>query len=108
MAERNLAELKTLLHPNALFVHMGGNFDKATELAIIEKGDIQYKHADIQERHVRIAANTALVVSKVQMTSIVHGNEVSFLFTVTETFTQEQGQWQLLALVFTKLLDNPA
>jgi hypothetical protein len=47
MADKNADALKEIFHPNAMFVHMGGYWDCAQELATIGGGFIHYKHAEV-------------------------------------------------------------
>ncbi len=47
MSERNIDALDALFHEKSVFVHMGGAWDKAREIEIIESRGIHYKKADI-------------------------------------------------------------
>lgn len=102
MADKNVTELATLFHKDAMFVHMGGSWGRTAELFTIEKGGIWYKHADVHRMEPRISGNTAVVYSDIQLTSEVGGHEVSFPFLVSETYTKVDGVWKLLTLAFTK------
>lgn len=102
MAAKNVTELATLFHKDAMFVHMGGSWGRSDELKVIESGGIWYKHADVHYAEVRISGNTAVVYSDIVLTSEVGGHEVSFPFYVTEVYTREGDAWKLVTLAFSR------
>lgn len=104
MAERKIDSLEALFHEKAVFVHMGGTMTKEHELNVIKTGAIQYKQADIQEVSVQFIGNTAILLNKIRLLAVVGGNEVTNPFTVTEVYVQQNGQWTLGSMSFTKLL----
>lgn len=104
MAERKVDALDALFHENAVFVHMGGSWGKAQELEIIRSGGIHYKKADIHEVSVNIIENTAILLNRITLLAVVGGNEVINPFEVTEVYVQQEDNWQLASLSFTKLL----
>jgi 4-carboxymuconolactone decarboxylase len=104
MAERNVDSLNLLFDEKAKFVHMGATFTKAQELNVIKEGNIQYKKADIEETSVQFIDNTAILLNKIKLTAIVGGNEVVNPFVVTEVYVQQNGNWTLGSMSFTKLL----
>ena len=106
MADKNVEELNKLFNEKAVFVHMGGTMTKAHELDIIKAGGIQYKKADIEESSVQILGNTAILLNKIKLTAIVGGNEVINPFVVTEVYTNENKNWTLSSMSFTKLLSQ--
>lgn len=105
MADKNIVELKNLFHDNAMFVHMGGSWSKEAELTAIEKGYIWYKHANIHSQDVKFADGTAFVYSNIHLTSEVGAHEVTFSFMVSEVYVKNSSEWQLAALIFTKLME---
>lgn len=106
MSECNLDELTKLFHDDAVFVHMGATFSKAQELDVIKTGYIQYKHAEIFESSVRFIGNTAILLNRIRMDSIVDGKEVSNPFQVTEVYVKSNGDWKLGSLSFTRLVTH--
>jgi 4-carboxymuconolactone decarboxylase len=104
MAERNVDSLNLLFNEKAKFVHMGATFTKAQELNVIKEGNIQYKKADIEETSVQFMDNTAILLNKIKLTAIVDGNEVVNPFVITEVYVQQNGNWTLGSMSFTKLL----
>ena len=104
MAERQTDRLAGLFHDQAVFVHMGATMTRAQELDVIAGGQIQYKHAEIEEASVRIAGDTAVVLNKLRLTAIVGDNEVVNPFVVTEVYVRQDAGWKLLSLSFTRLL----
>jgi 4-carboxymuconolactone decarboxylase len=104
MSERNVDSLNLLFNEKAMFVHMGATFTKAQELNVIKEGNIQYKKAEIQETSVQFIDNTAILLNKIKLTAIVGGNEVVNPFVVTEVYIQQNGNWTLGSMSFTKLL----
>jgi hypothetical protein len=106
MADKNRDQLDELFHEKAMFVHMGGSWDKERELDIIESGGIWYKKADIHEVSVKIINHTAILLNRITLVAEVGGNEVSNPFEVTEVYIKQDGIWKLGSLSFTKLM-NP-
>jgi hypothetical protein len=104
MSEREVDTLDALFHEKAVFVHMGGSWGKEKELEIIKSGGIHYKKADIHEVSVNIIDNTAVLLNRITLLAVVGGNEVTNPFVVIEVYVQQDGNWKLASLSFTKLL----
>ena len=106
MADKDIAKLSPLFHPQAKFVHMSGTWNTPRELEIIQSGSIWYKKADVKDTAIEIVDNTALVWNRITLHAVVGGNEVSTEFTVTEVYQRESTAWQLLALTFSSVRDT--
>jgi hypothetical protein len=104
MSDRNAETLDALFHEKSVFVHMGGSWGKAQELNIIKSGGIHYKKADIHEVSVNIIDNTAVLLNRITLLAVVGGNEVINPFMVTEVYVQQESNWKLASLSFTRLL----
>ena len=104
MADKNVEKLNDLVDEKAMFVHMGGSFDKRRELEIIQTGFVWYKQVDIHKVSVNIINSTAILLNKITLSAVVNEHEVITEFEVTEVYIQQQGGWKLGALSFTKLL----
>ena len=104
MAERDVDALDALFHEKAVFVHMGGAWGKEQELDIIRGGGIHYKKADIHEVSVEIIGTTAILLNRITLLAVVGGNEVINPFMVTEVYVQQDDNWKLASLSFTRLL----
>lgn len=104
MSECNMETLDALFHEKSVFVHMGGSWGKEREIEIIKSGGIHYKKADIHEVSVNIIDNTAVLLNRITLLAVVGGNEVINPFMVTEVYVQQEGDWKLASLSFTKLL----
>jgi Domain of unknown function (DUF4440) len=102
--ERQLADLSNLFHEKAVFVHMGATLSKNEEIDVIKNESIVYKHVDIQETSVRLLDTTAILLNKVRLVAVVGGNEVTNPFVVTEVYVQQENQWKLASMSFTRLL----
>ncbi len=105
MSDKNVEVLEELFHENSVFVHMGGSWGKEQEIDIIRSGGIHYKKADIHEVSVNVIGNTAILLNRITLLAVVGGNEVTNPFMVTEVYKQENGDWKLASLSFTKLLN---
>lgn len=105
MADKNADALANLFHKEAVFVHMGGSWGKEQEVNVIKNGMIHYKHANISEVSVRFISNTAIVLTKMNLTAVVGGNEVVNPFIVTEMYVYADGAWQLGSLSFTRTME---
>lgn len=104
MSERKVDSLDALFHEKAVFVHMGATMTKPQELEVIRSGGIQYKTVEIQEASVRFIDKTAVLLNKIRLVAIVGGNEVTNPFMVTEVYVQQNSNWKLVSLSFTRLL----
>ena len=88
---------------------MGGYWDCAQELATIG-GFIHYKHAEVYGVDVKqINEDNWAVYSTIKLDATLGGgdNVVTTPFFVTQTFTREDGQWRLTAMVFTTRTSGP-
>lgn len=106
MADKDIAKLTPLFHPQAKFVHMSGTWTTARELEIIETGSIWYKKADVKDTAIEIVGNTAIVWNRITLTANVIGNDVVTEFTVTEVYQKEGSDWNMLALTFSSVRDT--
>lgn len=106
MADKDIAKLTPLFHPQAKFVHMSGTWTTARELEIIETGSIWYKKADVKDTAIEIVGNTAIVWNRITLTANVRGSDVVTEFTVTEVYQKEATAWKMLALTFSSVRDT--
>ena len=104
MSERKVDSLDALFHEKAVFVHMGATMAKTQELEVIRSGGIQYKTVEIQEASVQFIDKTAVLLNKIRLVAVVGGNEVTNPFMVTEVYVQQNSNWKLASLSFTRLL----
>ena len=76
MADKNADALKEIFHPNAMFVHLGGYWDCAQELATIGGGFIHYKHAEVYGVDVKqINADNWAVYSTIKLDAALGGGD---------------------------------
>lgn len=106
MADKDIAKLTPLFHPQAKFVHMSGTWTTPRELEIIETGSIWYKKADVKDTAIEIVGNTAIVWNRITLTANVRGSDVVTEFTVTEVYQKEGAAWKMLALTFSSVRDT--
>ena len=104
MSERRVDSLDALFHEKAVFVHIGATMTKTQELEVIRSGGIQYKTVEIQDASVRFIDKTAIVLNKIRLVAVVGGNEVTNPFMVTEVYVQQNSNWKLVSVSFTRLL----
>lgn len=104
MANKNVDSLNVLFDDKAMFVHMGGSWGKAQELATIKSGGIWYKHAEIYGVIVNIIDNTAILLNDIDLVAEVGGRVVTNPFMVTEVYVKENGEWKMGSLTFSHLL----
>ncbi|MFD2200984.1 nuclear transport factor 2 family protein [Shivajiella indica] len=106
MADKDIAKLTPLFHPQAKFVHMSGTWTTARELEIIETGSIWYKKATVHDTAVELVGNTAVVWNRITLESVVRGNDAKVEFTVTEVYHKEGSDWQMLAMTFSSVRET--
>ncbi len=106
MSAKDVAWLDGLFHDDAVFVHMGATFTKGEELDVIRTGRIHYREAVIEEISSRTIGPTGIVLTTLEMESVVDGNEVTNPFAVTETYVHAGDAWRLAAMSFTRLINR--
>jgi Domain of unknown function (DUF4440) len=84
MSAQDVAPLAVLFNEAAVFVHMGATFSKEEELDVIKTGRIHYRDVELKDVSVRFIGSTAIVLTTLQLGSVVDGNEISNPFVVTE------------------------
>jgi len=104
MSDKNVDSLATLFHEKSMFVHMGGSWGKTQEIKVIKEGTIWYKKAEVYSVTVNIIDNTVILLNDIDLAAVVGGNEVINPFMVTEVYVNENGQWRMGSLTFSKLL----
>ncbi|HEX6759376.1 MAG TPA: nuclear transport factor 2 family protein [Propionibacteriaceae bacterium] len=95
-----------LFNETAVFVHMGATFSKEEELDVIKTGRIHYRDVELKDVSVRFIGSTAIVLSTLQLGSVVDGNEVSNPFVVTEVYVQQAEGWTLASMSFTRVVTH--
>lgn len=103
MAEKDVNNLAKLFDEKAMFVHMGGTWGKATELATIAEGGIWYKNATVHAVSVNIFGKSAVLLNDIDLVAVVGGKEVVNPFMVTEVYTKQKGKWTMASLTFSLL-----
>ncbi len=104
MADKAVDSLNVLFDEKSMFIHMGGSWGKAQELATIKGGGIWYKKAEIYSVIVNLFGNTAILLNDIDLEAVVGGNTVTNPFMVTEVYIKENGKWKMGSLTFSHLL----
>ncbi len=104
MQSEDFETMTTNIAPEAVFVHMGATFTRDEEIDVLRRKGIVLKALEMQEKSVRIVGTTAVVLSKIRLTAVVGGNEVTNPFVVTETYSQWNGRWLLVSFAYTRIV----
>lgn len=104
MQKEDIAALKEYVHRDALFVHMGATFSRDDELDVIKEGNIVYKEIEFEETTVKQIDSTIIVLTKLKMTAVVGGNEVSNPFVVTEVYTDTGDAMKMASMSYTRII----
>lgn len=104
MHEEDIEQLQKLIHPEAVFVHMGVTLKRDDEFDVIKMKKIVYKQIDVEERAVRKIEGTTIVLSTLTLTAVVGGNEVSNRFVVSEVYIEQANQPKLVSMSYTKII----
>jgi hypothetical protein len=104
MADKNVDSLQVLFDDKSMFIHMGGSWGKAQELATIKDGGIWYKKAEVYAVVVNIIGNTAILLNDIDLLAVVGANEVTNPFMVTEVYIKQNGKWRMGSLTFSRLM----
>lgn len=104
MSDKNVEALDNLFHEKSVFVHMGGSWGKEQEINVIKSGGIWYKEAVVYDASANVVGNTAILLNDIDLLAVVGGNEVINPFMVTEVYVEENGEWKMGSLTFSRLL----
>lgn len=104
MQEQDIEFLKNQVYPNAVFVHMGATMSRDEEIEVITKKGIVYKEIVFEETNVQQMDKTTVVLTKMKLTAVVGGNEVTNSFVVTEVYTNHENGFKLASQSYTKII----
>ena len=104
MADKNVEALNLLFDDKSMFIHMGGSWGKAQEIATIKNGGIWYKKAEVYAVIVNMFGNTAILLNDIDLEAEVGGRTVTNPFMVTEVYVRDKGKWKMGSLTFSHLL----
>ena len=103
MHDENIDFLRDHTHKEAVFVHMGVTLKRDEELDVIKNRGIVYKNINIVEACARQMESTVIVLTKLELTAVVGGNEVVNPFVVTEVYTANDDDYKLASLSYTRI-----
>ncbi len=104
MQKEDIPALKEYVHQDALFVHMGVTLSRDDELDVIKERKIVYKEIEFEETTVKEFDSTIIVLTKLKMTAVVGGNEVSNPFVVTEVYTNADNEMKMASMSYTRII----
>lgn len=92
-----------LVHPEAIFVHMGITLSRDDEINVIKERGIVYKEIDFQEKTIKEMESVVILLNKLKLTAVVNGEEVTNPFVVTEVYTKDGENLRLASLSYTRI-----
>ena len=97
--------LRTLLHPDLLFIHSNGREESADDMvASVAVGDIVYQQfAPLATPQVATFDRTALVDGTVRIIGLYEGNEFTVDLRYTSVYRRVGGRWLLIRWQSTKV-----
>ncbi|MCC5895882.1 MAG: nuclear transport factor 2 family protein [Alkalibacterium sp.] len=95
--------LTELVHPNAVFVHMGVTLTRDEEINVLKAGKIIYKHVTFEEQTIHEFDTTVVLLNKMKLTAVVGGNIVINPFVVTEVYSKTNEDLELVSLSYTRI-----
>lgn len=95
--------LTDLVHPNAVYVHMGVTLSRDEEIQVILDKKIVYKTVVFEEQSIHDMGATVVVLNKILLTAVVNGLEVVNPFVVTESYTKDADVYKLAAMSYTRI-----
>lgn len=104
-AIRNVDEaaLKKLVHPDAMFIHMGVSLPRDEEIRTLQEGKIVNKEITFEDGTVREFDAVVILYHKLKVTAVVLGEEVTNPFVVTEVYEKNTDGLRLLSLSYTRI-----
>src|SRR5690348_13964480 len=84
MFDKNADSLGVLFDDKAMFIHMGGSWEKKQEINTIKSGGIWYKKAEVYAVIANIIGSTAILLNDIDLVAEVGEHQVTNPFMVTE------------------------
>lgn len=103
MQNEDISLLKEYIHEDAMFVHMGVTLPRDLELDVIKERKIVYKKIEFEEITVKDIESTIVLLTKLKLTAIVDGNEVTNPFVVTEIYSKNRDNIRLASMSYTRI-----
>ena len=103
MQNQDVNLLKEYVHQDAMFVHMGVTLSRDAEFEVIKERKIVYKNIDFEDTTVRDIESTMVLLTKLKLTAVVDGNEVTNPFVVTEIYTKNGDELRLASMSYTRI-----
>ncbi|MBM6979682.1 MAG: nuclear transport factor 2 family protein [Actinomyces succiniciruminis] len=103
---RDTAAMRAIAAPECMFVHIGATCDLERELKFYDDGVFQPTGVDFHRQDVTVHGSTAVVISDVDYSLLLNGEDTTHHFAVTEIYVSDDGNqtWRLLQFSFTALV----
>lgn len=92
------------VHQEAPFVHMGVTLLRDDEIDTVKNRRIVYKEVNFEKHTVHDMGATVVVLNTLTLTAGVGGHDVTNHFVVTEVYTNDNSNYKLASLSFTKVV----
>ena len=106
MVAADREQLEATLHPSLTYTHSNGKLDtKASLIATLLEGDVDYRTIEPIDPHVRVRGDTAVLTTRVELSVEAAGRIHDLEMTVTAVYFLTDGRWQLAAYQSVRLED---
>ncbi len=104
MVKGDLATLERILADDLQYTHSNGVFDtKASFIATLKSGELQYQGVTPEDLCARVYGSTAVVTGVSLMNVRVRGQQASFRVRFTDVYVKRDDRWQMVAWHATRL-----
>ena len=98
MIDGDVAALGRLLSDDMIYTHSTSLAEtKAEYLQSVSKGLFKYRKIDVPERRMRAAGGTVLVTGRITIDVIVEGTPKLLQSRFLDVWTEENGEWRMIA-----------
>lgn len=107
MESSDTSAMRAAATPECRFVHIGITCDLDRELQFYDDGTFQPTGVTFHSQDATVHGATAVVISDVDYSLLLNGEETTHHFAVTEVYVNDgadDGTWRLLQLSFTALV----
>jgi ketosteroid isomerase-like protein len=98
MVKGDLVALERILADDLQYTHSNGVFDtKASFIATLKSGELQYQGVTPEDLRARVYGSTAVVTGVSLMNVRVRGQQASFRVRFTDVYVKRDDRWQMVA-----------
>lgn len=104
MCQKDIATLNTLLADDLVYTHSSARLDtKQSLINGMESGTTVYTAVEPSDVKAQDLGNAVVLTGAARFSVLANGNPINFGVRFTDVYTNENGQWQMVAWQSTRL-----